>query len=243
MRILMSIMLFMIVSGCGKLPALNEVNAMKALNRKHSDRFHITAIEQSCINNGLINIADLDSSIFVKIIYSTDSNVMHYDAYGDFGKAYLQKDVALKVVNANKLLKKQNSNYSLIIYDAARPLSVQQRLWDSVKMPEYKKINFIANPATGSLHNYGCAVDLSIVNEKGIPLDMGTNYDSSEDLAYPMYEDRFCSEGKLSKEQIENRKLLRNVMRLAGFSPTVTEWWHFNATSLQNAKSRYNAIL
>lgn len=241
MRVLMSFLVFLILTlfGCNNS---SGKEALRALDRKQSERFHITAIEQSCINNGMVNITDIDSSISVKIIYSTDNNVMHYDAYGDFDKAYFQKDVALKIVNANKELKKLHPDFSLIIYDAARPLSVQKRLWDSVKMPENKKVNFVANPATGSLHNYGCAVDLSIIDKNENELDMGTPYDSPDKLAFPMYEEKYLYEGKLLKGQIENRKLLRNIMRSAGFSAAQTEWWHFNATSLQSAKSRYRVI-
>lgn len=237
--IFMFFLVLFLLCSCGKK---YEQSADNSCIRKSNHRLHITFFEQCCINNGLVNIADIDSTIKIKMIYSTDSNVMHFDAYGDFDKAYLQKEVAIKIANANKILKQIHPDFSLIIYDAARPLSVQKRLWDSVKMPDYKKANFVANPATGSLHNYGCAVDLSIVDAKAIPLDMGTDYDSDNELAYPMYEEKFLSAAKLSKQQIENRKLLRLIMKKAGFSATRTEWWHYNATSLQNAKSKFNII-
>lgn len=239
-RFLLSVFLFLMVSGCEKKS--DNTKALHALIRKPHERLHITAIEQSCINNGLVDVTKMDNSIRVKIIYSTDSNVMHFDAYGDFDKAYLQREVCEKLIKANKLLEKIHPDYSLIIYDAARPLSVQQRLWDAVKMPVYIKVNFIADPTRGSLHNYGCAVDLSIIDQNKNLLDMGTAYDCPEKHAYPIYEEKYFAEGKLSKAQIENRKLLRRVMLLAGFSPTKTEWWHYNATSLQKAKTRYLMI-
>ena len=240
-RFLLLVFLFLMVSGCENKTNI-EVKALKVYNRKPHARLHITAIEQSCINNGLVDVAKMDSSFRVKIIYSSDSNVMHFDAYGDFDKAYLQREVCEKLIKANKLLKKFHPSYTLIIYDAARPLSVQQRLWDSVKMPKKNKINFVADPTRGSLHNYGCAVDLSIIDQNGRLLDMGTKYDCPEKHAYPIYEEKFFEEGKLSKAQVENRKLLRTIMKSAGFSPTKTEWWHFNATSLQKAKVRYLVI-
>jgi D-alanyl-D-alanine dipeptidase len=100
----------------------------------------------------------------------------------------------------------------------------------------------VSNPRNGSLHNFGAAVDLSIVDENGIELDMGTPYDYFGELAYPREENRLVKEGKLSHLQALNREILRNVMHEAGFSGITTEWWHFNSCSRPEAFERYDIV-
>jgi D-alanyl-D-alanine dipeptidase len=100
----------------------------------------------------------------------------------------------------------------------------------------------VANPVQGSIHNYGSAVDLTIATAEGTPLDMGTKYDFFGELAYPKKENYFLKIGKLSKQQIANRQLLRSVMKAAGYMPIDYEWWHFNAMSRQTAKATYRII-
>lgn len=230
------------LSNCNSKSSSTLKQGKAYVERTIGKRLHITALEQTCINNGLIDVTKLDSTIIVKMAYATDSNFMHVDMYGDFDKAYLQKAIAEKLVLANKSLKQQKPGYTIIVYDAARPLAVQQLMWNSLSGPDYEKEKFVANPAKGSLHNFGCAVDLSIVDDKGNVLDMGTPYDFSGELAYPIYEEKFLKSGKLTQQQYDNRKLLYTVMKKAGFSPIDSEWWHFMGSSLEKAKAKYKII-
>jgi D-alanyl-D-alanine dipeptidase len=92
------------------------------------------------------------------------------------------------------------------------------------------------------LHNLGCAVDLTICDAKGIPLDMGAGFDDIRLIAYPMHEAKFLADGSLTMQHVENRKLLRRVMRYAGFTGIPTEWWHFNAYSKKEALERFQVI-
>ena len=162
--------------------------------------------------------------------------------YGNFNKAYLQKDVAEKLVQAQKYLNELIEGYCLIIYDAVRPLSVQQKMWDTLKVSFNEKIKFLSNPKLGSLHNFGAAVDISILDERHHALDMGTPFDYEGELAYPESEVKLLKEGKLSVVQINNRKLLRKVMYKAGFFNIETEWWHFNSCTLEQAMKKYKII-
>ncbi|HLP10818.1 MAG TPA: M15 family metallopeptidase, partial [Flavobacteriales bacterium] len=104
------------------------------------------------------------------------------------------------------------------------------------------KIKFLSNPAFGSVHNYGAAVDLSICTKKGEELDMGTPYDDTASLAYPILESRFLQRGELTKEQLKNRQLLRSVMYKSGFFGIQTEWWHFNAMTRDVAAAKFKRI-
>ena len=202
----------------------------------------ISELEEKLIKAGLTNISELDSTIVVELKYATEDNFLHKNLYGNLQHCYLQRSVAEKLSRAQKQLKQEFPFYSLIVFDAARPLSIQKIMWDEMQVPENQKDNYVSNPEIGSLHNYGCAVDVSIINEDGLLLDMGTPYDFFGRLAYPIAEQEMMDECKLSSRQYENRKLLRRIMTNAGFTPITSEWWHFNGSSLKIAGEKYLLI-
>ncbi len=200
----------------------------------------ISPMEQSMIRQGLLNVQDVNPRIFVHLAYSTTNNFLGLDVYGDLNKAYLQTNAALMLSKAQAILEKSHPDYHLIVYDGARPNSVQWKMWELVAGTPSQ--GYVANPERGSIHNFGCAVDLSIVDEQGQPLDMGTPFDYFGDLAQPRYEEKYLAEGKLTQKQLANRMLLRNTMTAAGFEMIRNEWWHFNAYSIQEVKKRFQII-
>jgi D-alanyl-D-alanine dipeptidase len=202
----------------------------------------ISPIEKQLIEMGLVDVQRLDSGIVVELRYSTTNNFIGLDMYGDFDKCYLQKDVAEKVVLAQKALRKKYPFYSLVIYDAVRPLHIQQQMWDTLDLPPGQKTKYLSNPGNGSLHNYGAAVDLSIIDDNGIPLDMGTPFDFFGEKAHPVKEKELLESGVLSQRQVLNRQLLRGVMREAGFFGIQTEWWHFNSCTRAVAAEKYEIV-
>ncbi len=205
----------------------------------------IPEIEQKMIDRGLTDVQKLNPEILVELKYATTDNFMHQNVYGDLRRAYLQPEMAQRLNKAATLLKQSNPGYQLLIYDAARPNSAQYNLWnalDDLKIPTRSKTQYVADPKIGSNHNFGCAVDLTVVDEKGKPLDMGTHFDFFGPLAYPRAEQEMLSKGKLSKKQIENRQILRKVMTQAGFKANTTEWWHFDGMSKSQARARYGMI-
>ena len=191
---------------------------------------------------GLVNVYTLDSSLKIEIRYSTPENFIGKDMYGDFAACYLQKDVAEKLIKAHRLLHDRFPYYRFVIFDGARPVSIQQMMWDSVDLPPGERQKYLSNPGNYSLHNFGVAVDLSIEDEDGRELDMGTTYDYFGTEAHPRNEQALFSEGKLTAVQIMNRELLRSVMREAGFSGIETEWWHFNSCSRARATEIYPLV-
>lgn len=200
--------------------------------------------EQNLIDQGLVNIQEVAPEILVDLKYSTTDNFFKKDVYEDLTKAYAPSKVAKALLKANESLMKYNTDWRLIVFDAVRPHNVQYILWQALdSIPKAKRKAFVADPEEGSLHNYGCAIDLSIFDLKGDSLvDMGTHYDYFGDLAYPRKEAQMLAEGKLVQLQIENRQVLRDVMAAAGFTPITSEWWHFNFTSLQKAKRDFKLI-
>jgi D-alanyl-D-alanine dipeptidase len=101
---------------------------------------------------------------------------------------------------------------------------------------------YVADPRTGSLHNFGFAIDLSLEDETGRELDMGTPFDDFTALSRPDQERENKEEGKLSTEQLEHRSILRNVMLKAGFIQLPIEWWHYDALPKEQVKAHYKIV-
>ena len=205
-------------------------------------RYYLPPIEVNMIEHGLVDVKELDPTIIVDLKYSTTDNFLGKNVYDGMKHAYLQPDVAKMLIKAQKYLKSIYPEFSLIVYDAARPRSIQQKMWDAVDAPFQEKIRFLANPVNGSIHNFGAAVDVSIVDADGKPLDMGTGFDYMGELAYPSLEEEMLELGRLKPIHVENRRLLRRVMRHGGFWGIQSEWWHFNACSRAEARERYQII-
>jgi len=203
----------------------------------------VLSLEQQLIDQGLVNLEEYIPGIKVELKYSTTDNFFGQDVYGELTSAYLQPEVADLLKKAQEKLKSEYPNLTLLIYDAVRPLSVQQVLWDNLDRPDSIKPLYVADPKVGSLHNFGVAVDLTIFdNESGSPLDMGTTYDFFGYEAYPDREMEMMAAGKLTRAQLANREILRRIMHTSGFLGIGSEWWHFNAFSRQEAGEKFEII-
>jgi D-alanyl-D-alanine dipeptidase len=189
---------------------------------------------------GLVDIRDLDSSIVVHLLYATEDNFVGEQMYKSLREAFLQTEAAKKLVLAQKYLKQINADYKLIVYDAARPQWAQEIMWNKVKNTPMKR--YVASPARISMHTYGVAVDVSILDSDGKELDMGTEVDFLGALAEPKHEAKYLASGELTREQVKNRDLLRTVMKKAGFRGISNEWWHFEACTRTEAQSKYKPV-
>ena len=190
---------------------------------------------------GLVDVTTLDSSLIVRLPYTTSDNFTGQVLYEDLETAFLQPEVAVKLQQAVRILRRLHPDYRLLIYDAARPLSIQRRMWQIVQGTPQQI--YVSNPAKGGgLHNYGAAVDLTLADRHGNPLPMGTPFDYFGPEAHIDHEAELVAQGKLTAAEVRNRQLLRQVMRAAGFIPLRSEWWHFNALRLSEAKLRYAPI-
>ena len=190
---------------------------------------------------GFVNIAEADSSIAIDLMYTRADNFTGKVLYEDLQEAYLHPEAAKALLQAQKRLKELYPGYSLIIYDAARPMSVQQKMWNVVKGTSQNI--YVSNPARGGgLHNYGLAVDVSIADEKGNPLPMGTKVDHLGKEAHIDTEAAMVQQGIITAQERKNRLLLRRVMTDAGYKPLRSEWWHFNYRSREEAKRNYKVI-
>ncbi|MEL7566310.1 MAG: M15 family metallopeptidase [Dehalobacterium sp.] len=222
--LLVPLVYFYFISGAGYTHQLTKVEDLPNLSLQQET---ICELEEKLKRAGLVDIQSIDSSIKVALMYSSSDNFLKYDIYGCLEKGYLYKVAALKLAKAQKYLKELYPDYSLLVCDAVRPLSVQYKMWEIVKDTSMRP--YIANPDGGSMHNYGAAVDITIIDSHGAQLDMGTPVDFFEDLSQPVLEEQYLFQKKLTQEQLANRRLLRSVMEQAGFIGISNEWWHFDA--------------
>ncbi|MDR0295242.1 MAG: M15 family metallopeptidase [Prevotellaceae bacterium] len=201
----------------------------------------LTPKEQELEGLGLVDISTLDPGIMVQMVYATPYNFMGKVLYEDLNRAYLQADVAQKLLKAYKTLKQLRPDLTLIIYDAARPISIQREMW---KMVAGTKWNYyVINPEKGGgMHNFGAAVDLSLIDCTGKSLDMGTPFDYFGEEANTDNEEELVKKGLITSRELQHRLLLRKVMTEAGFCTVKSEWWHFNSCSLDKAKQLYKVI-
>lgn len=146
--------------------------------------------------------------------YATASNFTGQKLYPAIKNTYLRRDAATALWEVQRKLSERN--LALKIFDAYRPYSISLKIWNLVKDERYA-----ANPAKGSSHNRGIAVDVTIVDAKTMrELDMGTGFDNFSDSAHHNFK-------ALPDTILKNRKFLRDMMEEAGFKAIETEWWHY----------------
>jgi len=199
------------------------------------------SFEKKLIQHSLIDINTIDSTILVELVNSSTMNMLGEDLYGCLTKAYLQPQVAQMVVRAQKRLQAKHPSYSLKILDATRPRSVQKKMWAKVKGTSLQ--HYVANPKRGSMHNYGAAVDITIVDGDKQELAMG-----EPDIRTPIIGktneqiQKYLNSIKLTERQKENRQLLKGVLVGVGFYPLKHEWWHFRAFSKEKVRRRFKIV-
>ncbi len=201
-----------------------------------------SATAKRMAEQGLVDILSVDSTIQVSLMYARPDNFTGKILYTDLREAYLHPKAAAALARAQQALRRLHPELSLKIYDATRPMSVQQKMWNTVAGT--KQQNYVSNPRNGGgMHNYGLAVDITLCKAAtGDTLDMGTKVDFLGSYAHIDDEAGLVNRHIISKEAKRNRELLRKVMSEAGFKPLRTEWWHFNLVSRAEAKAHYKAV-
>ncbi|HEY6563504.1 MAG TPA: D-alanyl-D-alanine dipeptidase [Pirellulaceae bacterium] len=162
----------------------------------------------------LVDLSQFDPTLVIDARYATDQNVTGKPLYPR-NALFLERSAAERLRRVQSSLRRQG--LGLKVLDAYRPLSVQKKLWAVKPDPRY-----VADPAQGSRHNRGAAVDVTLVDAKGRELPMPTQFDDFSDKAHRDYQD-------LPPEVIHHRELLEQAMRAEQFEPLPTEWWHFDA--------------
>ena len=201
-----------------------------------------SSVEKHLEQLGLQNVAEEIPGIEVYMVYATPYNFMGRVLYDGLDEAYLVPEAIEKLRKANELLRKKRMDLHLVVYDAARPRSIQEQMWKVVENTELQ--SFVANPYKrgGGPHNYGIAVDVTLVDCTGHPIPMGSEYDYFGDRSRTDIEDKLLETGEITSREFENRRLLREVMTDAGWRVDPGEWWHFNAMPLAEASEKLTVI-
>lgn len=163
----------------------------------------------------MIELKDIIPSIQYELHYATPNNFTRKQLYKNGQITFLRLPAAAALQNVQRDL--QALGYGLKIYDAYRPYKATKKMWDLIKDERY-----VANPAKGSGHNRGLAVDLTIIDTRSVKeLDMGTGFDNFTDTAHHTFQ-------ILPPVVLQNRVLLRTLMEKHGFRSLQTEWWHYS---------------
>lgn len=185
--------------------------------------------------NGFADIALLPN-VSVEKRYASTNNFC--GKVLDTSSVCMLRDVAYeKFEKASEILRAEHPGWKFVVFDAYRPAYVQEKLWQAVRGTPRSK--YVAYPKCVSLHSLGLALDLTLADEHGRQLDMGTDFDAFTPLASPRFEAENVRTKKLTSEQYANRLLLRRMMQRAGFIQLQSEWWHYEALHEKTAHERY----
>ena len=177
--------------------------------------------ENAIADTTFVNLKDYSADFVYDMKYATTDNFLKAQVY-DCAECFLRLKTVKALVKANDEFMKKG--YRIQIFDCYRPLDIQKRMWQIVSNPEY-----VADPAKGSIHNRGGAVDITLVDSNGKALNMGTPFDFFGPEASHHFEN-------LSNELKQNRVLLKQIMQENGFVSFDSEWWHYNLINASKEK-------
>jgi len=177
------------------------------------------------------------AAIAVDLRYAGVRNFVGRDLYAALDCAWLHRLAAEGLERAAALLAQQAPGHRLLVLDALRPHRVQVQLWDYLDGTGLRQ--YVADPARGSIHSFGMALDATIIDAQGRELDMGTGFDEMVELSHPQLEARHLAAGTLAPAQLRNRELLRGVLNEAGFNGIANEWWHFDMLDRQHVRDTF----
>ncbi|WP_377702561.1 M15 family metallopeptidase [Pseudoduganella sp. UC29_71] len=181
------------------------------------------------------------AGIAIDLRYATPDNFVGRDLYSPNDCAWLHRDAAAALEKAVAWLAARRPGSKLLVLDALRPQRVQEQLWAALQGTEL--LGYLADPTRGSIHSFGMAVDITIVDEQGRELDMGTGFDDLTELSHPALEQAMLAKGAITAEQIANRELLRDAMFQAGFVGINSEWWHFDCGDRVQVRASFTRVL
>ncbi|MFZ4479964.1 MAG: M15 family metallopeptidase [Rhodoferax sp.] len=170
-------------------------------------------------------LATIDG-IRVELRYASVNNFVGRDLYGELDCSWLHREAAAGLEKAVACLQSLRPGCRLLVLDALRPHRVQQTLWQWLAGTGLQQ--YLADPARGSIHSFGMAVDVTLLDPDDRELDMGTGFDDLTLLSHPQHEKKHLAEGLLGERQVLNRQALRQAMLQSGFLGIPTEWWHFD---------------
>ncbi len=173
--------------------------------------------------------------------YATTDNFVGADMYSPFDCAWLRREAADALARSAAHLASRHPGHSLLVLDALRPQRVQERMWKALEGTGLT--DYLANPAAGSIHSFGMAVDVTLVDAQGRELDMGTPFDDLSERSHPALEAALLARGEITASQIAHREMLRAAMAHADWRGISREWWHFDLGDRARVRATYLRVL
>ena len=177
----------------------------------------------------------------VDLRYAGPHNLLGRDLYSPHDCAWLHAEAAMALDRASQALAARQPELRLCVLDACRPQRVQEAFWAFVEGTPMQA--YFAHPGPGSIHSFGMAVDITLVDAAGRELDMGTPFDDTSEHSHPALEARWLAAGVLQPRQVQHRQWLREAMAAAGWQGITTEWWHFDFGDRTEVRRRYRRII
>ncbi len=158
--------------------------------------------------------------------YASRNNFAGVELYRGMDCAWLRVEAAQGLEAAAEWLTQQRPGWQLVVLDALRPQRVQEAIWADVAGTAME--HYFANPLRGSIHSFGMAVDVTLLNPAGVEADMGSGFDEMAPASHPALHAAHLKSGVLTPAHVAERECLAAAMAHGGFHGITTEWWHFD---------------
>lgn len=166
------------------------------------------------------------AGLVVDLRYASANNFDGRVLYDGFDCGWLREEACAGLERAVAWLAQQRPGWRLVVLDALRPQRVQEAIWRDVAGTPAAL--YFADPARGSIHSYGMAVDVTLRDATDRELDMGSGFDEMTLRSHPALEAEQLAAGAITPAHVAAREVLRRAMAAGGFEGIPTEWWHFN---------------
>ena len=180
------------------------------------------------------------AGIATDLRYASPRNFVGRDLYGALDCAWLHRQAAAGIEQAVARLAEVAPGHRLLVLDALRPHRVQVELWDFLDGTGLRQ--YVADPARGSIHSFGMALDATLIDAAGRELDMGSGFDEMTERSHPRLEAEHVANGVLAPAQLRHRELLRDALDAGGFKGIANEWWHFDLLDRGHVRRTFTRI-
>lgn len=167
--------------------------------------------------------------------YAGSNNFAGRVLYGGMDCAWLRSEAAAGVEAAAAWLQARRPGWRILILDALRPQRVQESIWKDVAGSDMQP--YFADPVRGSIHSFGMALDVTLLDPQGAEADMGSGFDEMTLASHPALHAEHLASGRLTPAQVQERGWLAQAMQHGGFEGIATEWWHFDHGDRRQVRS------
>ena len=208
---------------------------------RHEENLSRTAPIESIAEHPEFRRLDSISDVAIELRYATTHNFVGRNMYAGYDCAWLHRDAADALNTVVESLRAVRPDLQLLVLDALRPQRVQELMWASLEGTDLRQ--YLAAPDRGSIHSFGMAVDVTLIDAGNRELDMGTPFDDLTERSHPALESELLQRGEITVAQIANRQILRDAMTANGWQGISTEWWHFDCGDRLLVRKNYTRIL